>query len=159
MQTKNCPTTGGFSYTSKATAHKETLAAWYFLRLSPPLQWRRWARGLRGVALLSLSQDMHSSRREPALIRWSLMATGQYAIRHIFLPGEKLTEDVRPEWGVGFGPGRPDLLPQGEEERLTASAGIAWHRGGEDARALFERADAALLRAKRQGRGKIARAT
>lgn len=53
----------------------------------------------------------------------------------------------------------PARLPQGGEERLTASAGIAWHRGGEDARALFERADAALLRAKRQGRGKIARAT
>ncbi len=53
----------------------------------------------------------------------------------------------------------PARLPQGGEERLTASAGIAWHRGGEDAWALFERADAALLRAKRQGRGKIARAT
>jgi diguanylate cyclase (GGDEF)-like protein len=53
----------------------------------------------------------------------------------------------------------PARLPQGGEERLTASAGIAWHRGGEDARALFERADAALLRAKRQGRGKIERAT
>jgi diguanylate cyclase (GGDEF)-like protein len=53
----------------------------------------------------------------------------------------------------------PARLPQGGEERLTASAGIAWHRGGEDARTLFERADAALLRAKRQGRGKIARAT
>jgi diguanylate cyclase (GGDEF)-like protein len=53
----------------------------------------------------------------------------------------------------------PTRLPQGEEERLTASAGIAWHRGGEEARALFERADAALLGAKRQGRGKIARAT
>jgi diguanylate cyclase (GGDEF)-like protein len=53
----------------------------------------------------------------------------------------------------------PARLPQGGEERLTASAGIAWHRGGEDARELVERADAALLRAKRQGRGKIARAT
>ena len=53
----------------------------------------------------------------------------------------------------------PVRLPQGGEERLTASAGIAWHRGGEGARELFDRADAALLRAKRQGRGKIARAT
>ncbi len=53
----------------------------------------------------------------------------------------------------------PARLPQGGEEHLTASAGIAWHRGREDARALFERADAALLRAKRQGRGKIERAT
>jgi diguanylate cyclase (GGDEF)-like protein len=53
----------------------------------------------------------------------------------------------------------PARLPRGGEERLTASAGIAWLRGGEGARELFERADAALLRAKRQGRGKIARAT
>jgi diguanylate cyclase (GGDEF)-like protein len=50
-------------------------------------------------------------------------------------------------------------LPRGVEERLSVSAGIAWYRGGEGARELFERADAALLRAKRQGRGKIARAT
>lgn len=53
----------------------------------------------------------------------------------------------------------PARLPRGGEERLTASAGIAWHRGGEGARELFERADAALLRAKRQGRGEIVRAT
>jgi diguanylate cyclase (GGDEF)-like protein len=63
---------------------------------------------------------------------------------------QRIAEDLR---------GNPARLPQGGEERLTASAGIAWHRGGEDARELFERADAALLRAKRQGRGKIARAT
>jgi diguanylate cyclase (GGDEF)-like protein len=50
-------------------------------------------------------------------------------------------------------------LPRGVEECLSVSAGIAWYRGGEGARELFERADAALLRAKRQGRGKIARAT
>jgi diguanylate cyclase (GGDEF)-like protein len=53
----------------------------------------------------------------------------------------------------------PARLPRGGEERLTASAGIAWYRGEEGPRELFDRADAALLRAKRQGRGKIVRAT
>jgi diguanylate cyclase (GGDEF)-like protein len=53
----------------------------------------------------------------------------------------------------------PARLPRGLEERLSVSAGIAWYRGREGARELFERADAALRRAKRQGRGKIARAT
>jgi len=53
----------------------------------------------------------------------------------------------------------PARLPRGGEERLSVSAGIAWCKGGEGARELFDRADAALLRAKRQGRGKIARAT
>jgi diguanylate cyclase (GGDEF)-like protein len=53
----------------------------------------------------------------------------------------------------------PARLPRGLEERLSVSAGIAWYRGREGARELFERTDAALRRAKRQGRGKIARAT
>ena len=53
----------------------------------------------------------------------------------------------------------PARLPRSGQERLTASAGIAWHRGGEGAKELFERADAALLRAKGQGRGKIVLAT
>lgn len=53
----------------------------------------------------------------------------------------------------------PARLPRGVEERLSVSAGIASYRGGEGAQKLFERADAALLRAKRQGRGKIDRAT
>jgi diguanylate cyclase len=53
----------------------------------------------------------------------------------------------------------PAWLPRGVEERLSVSAGIASYRGGEGAQKLFERADAALLRAKRQGRGKIDRAT
>lgn len=53
----------------------------------------------------------------------------------------------------------PAQLPRGGEESLTASAGIDWHRDGEGARELFERADGALLKVKRQGRGKIARAT
>jgi diguanylate cyclase (GGDEF)-like protein len=53
----------------------------------------------------------------------------------------------------------PARLPRGLEERLSVSAGISWYKGREDARELFERTDAALRRAKRQGRGKIARAT
>lgn len=70
--------------------------------------------------------------------------SGSEAILH------RIAEDLRRN---------PARLPQGEEERLTASAGIAWYRDGEGARELFHRADAALLRVKRQGRGKIARAT
>ena len=53
----------------------------------------------------------------------------------------------------------PAWLVRALEERLSVSAGIARYRGNEGVRELFERTDAALRRAKRQGRGKIARAT
>lgn len=53
----------------------------------------------------------------------------------------------------------PARLPRGGQERVGASVGMAWYRSGESAQELFERADAALLEAKRRGRNKIVRAT
>jgi diguanylate cyclase len=55
----------------------------------------------------------------------------------------------------------PGRLARGEEVvRMSFSAGVCRHRGdGEGARGLFSRADAALLEAKKEGRGAIVEAS
>ena len=54
----------------------------------------------------------------------------------------------------------PVRLARGEQGHVGFSAGVCRHRGdGEDARGLFSRADAALLEAKKEGRGAIVEAS
>ena len=73
---------------------------------------------------------------------WEAKGQGASAQRALERVGSELRED-------------PMVLPGGERVHLTFSAGVVRWREGDDAQALFRRADEALYRAKAAGEGTV----
>jgi GGDEF domain-containing protein len=113
------------------------------------------ARASRGGGTLTLVV-LDADNLKEANDRWGLHAGDAY-LKHLanvierhVREGDWIAEDLQRN---------PLRLARGEEARVGFSAGVCKHRGdGESARELFSRADAALLEAKKEGRGTIVEA-